>query len=198
MRRIFPFEFLSRNRYTPTSHNGFPYNQSRTFCLTVSQRQCITNSYRIGSIYFHDIPIPRPILRSSIFIGYRICISRKLYVVTIIEHNQIMQSQESGQTTCTLRNLLLNTSIGNKRINFMTTPFAETSSHKTLGDSSADSHRMSLTQRSRSILNTMHYIDFGVAGSYTAPLTKRLQIVHRIKPRHSQYTIKHRGHVPGI
>ena len=49
---------------------------------------------------------------------------------------------ESGQTTCTLRNLLLNTSIGNKRINFMTTPFAETSSHKTLGDSSADSHRM--------------------------------------------------------
>ena len=80
----------------------------------------------------------------------------------------------------------------------MRLPLAEAGDHETLGDRSAQCHRMALTQRAGGVLHAAQHVDFGVAGRTTSPLAERFEIVHRIVARQRQHRIEHRRHVARI
>ena len=94
-----------------------------------------------------------------------------------VVHDQVAQSESTGNTTGSLRNFFLYATVGDKGINFMTHPVAETGSKKTFGNSSTNCHRVSLSERTGGIFNTAFHIYFRVTRSYAAPLAKLLQII---------------------
>ena len=103
-----------------------------------------------------------------------------------------------GDAADALRNLFLNTAVGDERVGLVRHPVAEASYEKTLGDRRTQSHRMALPQRARGILNPAVEIDLGMTRRRAAPLPERRQLVHIEIAGQSQYGIEHRRHMAGI
>ena len=101
-------------------------------------------------------------------------------------------------TTYSLRNLLLNSTVRNECIGLVSHPLSEASHHKSLGDSSTYGHCVALTQWARCVLYTVHKINLWVTRGDTSPLAEVLQILHLVESRQHQNRIKHRRHVARV
>ena len=97
-----------------------------------------------------------------------------------------------------LRDFLLHGAVRDESVYLVSHPLAETRRHETLCYRGAHGHRVALPQRSRSILHAVRRIGLGVARGDAAPLTERLEIVHRIEARQHQHRIEHRRHVARV
>ena len=183
---------------TTFAHHRVANNQRRTLVLLQSLIQSLADFVRVVAVNLNYVPIPCTIFCSGVFRCNIIHHCRQLHLVAVIEHYQVAQSKISSQASCSLRNLLLDTAVRDKSISFMRNDLTKTGCYKTLGDGCANCHCMSLSERTRTVLDASANIHFRVSGRNTAPLTQILQILYREFTTHSQNAIKHRRHVSGI
>ena len=57
------------------------------------------------------VPSPGTILGLCVFIHHFLALCRELDVVGVIEHDEVVQSEDASQTTCALGNFFLYTSV---------------------------------------------------------------------------------------
>ena len=73
------------------THYGMADNQRRTLFLSFGFVQCTADGIGIVTIDFNDFPAPSFVFLAGIFDGHILCLGRKLNVVGIIEHDEIIQ-----------------------------------------------------------------------------------------------------------
>ena len=73
----------------------------------------LANLCYVVSINAEHFPTQGTVLGGGILVGYHAGLGGELDVVCIIEHYEIVQSQCAGNTCCTLRDFLLNATVGN-------------------------------------------------------------------------------------
>ena len=129
----------------PFTHNGVSDNQGRAFFFCFGLVKCHTDCIRVVTVNFDNIPSPCFIFFTGIFNGYIFSLGRKLDVVGIIEHDEIVQTECSGNTSGTLRNFFLNTTVRNIRVNGFIHHFFKTSFHKFGSDGCTYSECMPLS-----------------------------------------------------
>ena len=180
------------------THHGLTNDQCRTLLLLVCCLQCRTNLILRMTVDAHYTPAPSLIFSYNILSINLLNRGRELNIVGIVVHNQIVQTQVTSQTTYTLRYLLLDTTVRDICIGLVSSPLAKTGCDKALGDSRTDCHSVTLTQRTRRVLDTTSYIQLGMTGGYATPLAELAQLVHREMTRQCQHAIQHRRHMTGI
>ena len=84
------------------THNGMADNQCRTLCLGFSLVECTTDGICVVTVDFDDFPAPCLVFLGGIFDGYIFRFGGKLDVVGVIEHDEVVQTQRTGNTACTL------------------------------------------------------------------------------------------------
>ncbi len=160
--------------------------------------ESLGDGYGIVAVYFNHVPVPGAVLGGHILVIDSVDIGGELHAVAVVEHNEVRQSQESGDTSGALRNLFLHTSVGDESIGLVSHNIAEARLQETLSDGAADSHCVTLPEGPGGILNAAGGIHFRMTGAYRAPLTELLKLFHSVFPCERQHGIKHRRHVTRI
>jgi len=99
---------------------------------------------------------------------------------------------------CSLGDLLLDSSVRDKCIYLVFEQPSEPGGKKFFRDSCADSHGMTLSERSGGVLHTSFYIQFGMAGRHASPLPELHDVINGKMAGQCQYRIEHRRHMSGI
>ncbi|OAV67958.1 hypothetical protein Barb4_02275 [Bacteroidales bacterium Barb4] len=144
------------------------------------------------------LPAPCLVLRSGIFARHFLHLRGKLYVIGIIIHNKVVQSQRAGNPSSPLRDFLLNAAVGNIGVDCLVHPLAKPRLQKLGGNRRSDSQRMPLSQGTGCVLYPPLHIPFGMPRRRTAPLPELRQLLRRIFPCQCQHGIQHRRHVSWI
>lgn len=132
------------------------------FSVSATARgESLTDFGGIVAVDTDDAPAPSLVLGHDILGRNLLDLGRKLDIVRVVEHDQVAQPEMPGDAADALRNLFLNTAVGDERVGLVRHPVAEASYEKTLGDRRTQSHRMALPQRARGILNPAVEIDLG-------------------------------------
>ena len=180
------------------AHQRMADDQRRLFGLRHRAGESLTDFGGIVAVDTDDAPAPSLVLGHDILGRNLLDLGRKLDIVRVVEHDQVAQPEMPGDAADALRNLFLNTAVGDERVGLVRHPVAEASYEKTLGDRRTQSHRMALPQRARGILDSAVEIDLGMTRRRAAPLPERRQLVHIEIAGQSQYGIEHRRHMAGI
>ena len=180
------------------THHGLTNDQCRTLLLLVCSLQSLANLLHRVTVNAHHAPAPSLILSYDILSINLLNSCRELNIVGIVVHNQVVQTQVTSQTAYTLRHLLLDTTVRDVSIGLVSSPLAKTGCDETLSNSRTNSHRVTLTQRTRSVLDTTSHINLGVTRGYATPLAELAQIVHREVTCQCQNAIEHRRHMTRI
>ena len=159
-----------------------------------SAPRCQRTGYGLAvrTVDLDDIPVPCAILGGDILGVYCIDHRGELHLVGVIEHDKVVQTQITGDTAGTLRNLLLDTAVGDEGIGLMRYGLTEACHEETLGDCRTDGHDMTLTQRAGGVLDAAQWVQLGMSGGYAAPLTELCQFVESILAIECKNTIQHR------
>ena len=153
-------------------HHGFSDDEGGLSFYLLGLVERTAYSIGIVTVDSNDVPIPCLVFLGDIFTGYGIGSRRELYVVGVVEHDEVVETEVSCQTAGTLRNLFLHTAVGNIGIDRLIHDIAQTRFQKLGGDSSPHSIGMSLSQRTRSVFDTAHDIYFGVPRRGAVPLAE--------------------------
>ena len=130
--------------------------------------------------------------------GHFLGFSGELYVVGIIEHDEVIQSQRAGNAACALGYFFLDAAIRDVGVDGLRHHFGETCLQEFGGDGSTYGKGVSLPQRAGSVLNAAHDVPFRVPGRRTAPLAELLQFVQGEFVGQGQCGVEHGRHVPRI
>ena len=126
MGRHFVGEIFAVGSDSAFSHQRFTDNQCGTLRFIVGRCQCFAYLVGVIAVYGDDVPSPGLVFLCCIFGCHLFHCCGELDVVGIIEHNQIGESQRSGDTSGALRDFFLYASIGNESIGFVSHPFPKT------------------------------------------------------------------------
>ncbi len=156
------------------------------------------NCFNIAAVNCQNIPVPGAIFSGSVFVGNVVNFSGKLNVVGVVEHNQVAQTEMAGNASGTLRNLFLNTAVGNISISFMGNNIAELGNEHTFCQSATNGHYMTLAKRAGGVLYAAVNVELGVAGSNRTPLAEFLKFFKSIAAGQRQNAIEHGRHMARI
>ena len=92
-------------------HNSVADDESRTFSHLVGKNQSRTNLVRVVAVDFQHVPSPRLILHACVFLHYDITFGRELNLVSVVEHDEVAELEQSGNTASALRNFLLHATV---------------------------------------------------------------------------------------
>ena len=180
------------------THYTVSDNQTWTLFLSLSLLEGLTNLVNIVTVNLLYIPAPSLILLGSILSGHYLSLCRELNVVGIVEHDEVVETKVTGNTTCTLRNLLLYTTVRDVSIDGLTHYIAKLSLQEFSGNSCTNSEGVALTKRTRGVFNTTGNFTFGVTWSNRTPLTQILQILQSKLTNQGKLAIEHWSHVTWI
>ena len=147
MRRNLVLEARSIGRDRTLAHNRTADDKRRTLLLGIGGREGFADLLYVMAVDGDDVPAPRLVFHRYVLGIHLIDLGRKLNVVRIVVHDQIVHPQVAGDAAHALRHLLLDTAVGDVYVCLVGHPFTETGYQKTFGDSCSDGHGMSLTQR---------------------------------------------------
>ena len=133
------------------------YDDRRTSFLCFRFDDCLTDRIGIIARNLLNIPSPRLVFGSHIFGGHFAATCGELDGIRVIEHNEVIESEVSGQTACALRDLFLNATIGDKGIDGRVMNLTVAGVEPFGSDRSSYSERVSLSKRTGGILN--HSLD---------------------------------------
>ncbi len=128
-------------------HHCMADDERGTFLLIDSGLQGCRDCKRIAAVDLKDIPAPCAVLGGDILMVHLLYLGGELDFVGVIEHDEIVESEQSCDTARALRDLLLNTTVGDKSISLVGHHFAEACGKEALGYGAADGHDMTLAQR---------------------------------------------------
>ena len=143
-------------------------------------------------------PAPSLIFLGSILTGHHLCLSRELDIVGIVEHDEVVETEVTGSTASTLRDLLLYATIRDVSVDGLVHHVAQTSLQELSGDGSTHSEAVTLTKRTGCVLDAALNLALGVTGSHRTPLTQVLQIFQRVLADEAELAVEHRSHVTWI
>ena len=180
------------------THYGLTDNQCRAFFFSLCFLDSCADFVRVVTIDGKYVPSPCFIFHGCVFNGHIFRFCRKLDIVGVIEHNQVVQSQCAGNTSGTLRDFFLNTTVRNVSIDGLIHHLIETGFQEFCGNRGTYGESMSLSQRAGSIFNATHDIYFRMSRSRASPLTEFFQFIQREFSCQCQCGIKHRRHMTRI
>ena len=164
----------------------------------LSLDECVGDFGGVVAVDFNHIPMPCAVFGCVVFGVYGVDHSGELHLVAVVEHDEVREAEETGNTSGTLRNLFLNTAIADESVGLVAYHSAETCFEETLGNSAANSHGMALAKRAGSILNATHGVELGVTGSHRTPLAELRQFFGSIFACEGKRGIEHGRHVARI
>ena len=103
-----------------------------------------------------------------------------------------------GKAPCALRDLLLDTAVGDVNIGLVRHHLAKAGGQEALGDGCADAERMALPQRAGGIFNAPGDVQLRVARGRGLPLPEIFQVVQGVVAQERLYTVEHGRHMPGV
>ena len=172
MRRNLVLIRCSVGSYRALAHHRAADDDRRTLGLGTGRTQRGADLVDRLAVDSEHVPAPSLVFGGYVLGIHLVDLGRELDVVRVVVHNQVRQSQMTGDTAHALRNLLLHGAVRDVGVGLVCLPLAEASGHETFDDRSAQRHRMALTQRAGGVLHAAQHVDFGVAGRYAAPLTE--------------------------
>ena len=89
------------------SHNAVADDERRALLLCLCVADGLTNLIDVVTVNLLDVPAPRLILLGRVLAGHNVSTGRELDVVGVVEHDEVVESQVTGNASGTLRNLLL-------------------------------------------------------------------------------------------
>ena len=149
------------------THDTFTDDQSRTLVFGFGFVESLADLLAVVSVYFDDVPSPGAVFHGGIFRHDFSGLCRELDVVGVIEHDQVVQSQMSGNTSSTLGYFFLYASVGDVGIDgfFFKSKISGACSQEFGGDGSSDGEDMALSQRTGSVFDASHNVYFGMSRS---------------------------------
>ena len=84
------------------THYCLTDDEGRAVLLLLSSIECLTNLSYVVTVDLDDIPAPSLVLHLCILIHYNATFCRELDVVRIVEHDEVVQTEVTGDTTNTL------------------------------------------------------------------------------------------------
>ena len=159
-----------------------------------------TNLCSVVTNDFNHFPTESTILCSSILCHNFLSLSRKLNVVRVIEHDEVVKT-ENGSDTCTaLRNLFLHTTIRDVSVDgFLSESWVASVSSQELGsDGSTNGENVTLTKRTGSVLYATSNLKLWVTCSRRTPLTELCQLFERELADEAELRVEHWSHVTRV
>ena len=181
MRGTFIFPGCSVFCQTAFTHRGVANDERGTSFLLFSLTQRLADEVRMVAGYLLYIPAPGFVFSGNIFRGHLFTTCRELDIVAVVEHDEVVQSQVSGQTSCALRYLFLHTAVRDKSVDSRIMHSAITGVEPFSRYCRTNGIGVTLTQRTRSVLNAASDVTLRMTGRWTAPLTQLLQLVHGVE-----------------
>ena len=77
-------------------------NQTWALLLGLSLLDSLTNLINIVTVDLLYIPAPCLVLLSCVLAGHNLSLCRELDIVSVVEHDEVVQTQITGDTTSTL------------------------------------------------------------------------------------------------
>ena len=93
------------------THYGLSDDEGRAVLLLLGSIERLTNLSYVVTVDLDDVPAPSLVLHLCILVHYNATLCRELDVVRIVEHDEVVQTEVTGDTTNTLRNLFLYSTI---------------------------------------------------------------------------------------
>ena len=191
-------EVFAVGGYAAFTHCGVADDDSRAFGFGVGVVESLHDLLCVGAVNFDDVPIPSAIFCSRVFVRCLVDHRSELHAVAVVEHDEVAQPQQTGNTSGTLRNFLLDTAVGDECVSLMRNNVAKASHEEAFGNCRADSHNVTLTERAGSVFDAAFDVNFGVTGSHRAPLAEAFEVVDGIFAAEEQCCIEHCRHMTGV
>ena len=161
------------------THDRVTDDQGRTGCFGFRFCQCPAYFRHVVSVDRDDFPAPCFVFHGYVFCSHFAYCRGKLDVVGIVEHDQVVQSQRTGDTSGSLGNFFLDATVGNICVYRLIHNVTQACFQELGCDSGTYGVSVALSQRAGCVFYTTHHVDFGMARSYATPLAELFQFVDR-------------------
>ena len=115
-----------------------------------------------------------------------------MHLVGVVVHDEVVELEVASHTTCTLADLLLDATVGDEGVDSRVVHLAITRIEPLSRKSSTYCEGMTLTKRTRGILDTACYVALWVTRSHASPLAELLELIHGEVTSHAELRIEHR------
>ena len=180
------------------AHRRATDDERRPLRLGIRRRERPSDGVDVVTVDREDVPTPCLVFHRDVLGVHLVDLRRELNVVRIVIHDEVREPQMSRNAAHSLRNLLLDRTVRDVGVGLVRHPLAEACDHETLGNRSAQRHRVALSERSRGVLHTAQHVNLGMARRRTAPLAQRLQLLDGVVAGKRQRSVKHGRHVARI
>ena len=174
------FIVLPISTYGTTTHDGLADDEGWLAYRCFGFTKCLANSIGTATIDFKHMPAPSLVLCNYIFAIYLLDGSGELDVVSVIVHDEVIESEMPCDTTSTLRDFFLDASIRDVGVDGLAHDPAQTMGEELCCDGCTDSEGMSLPKRPRGVFDPTKDIYLGVPRGRASPLAELLELLHRI------------------
>ena len=93
------------------THDTLTDDESWLALNSLSLLDSSTNLSSVVTVDLDNLPVLSAILSSSILVHNLLSLCRELDVIAVIEHDEVVKTEVTSDTSSTLRNLLLNTTV---------------------------------------------------------------------------------------
>lgn len=177
MGRALTLEVLPVGGDGSLAHHGVADDEGGAFLLGLGLGDGVGDGVGIGAVDLQHVPVPGTVFGCHILVVHSVDHRRELHAVAVIEHDQVVETEVTGDTAGTLGNLLLYAAVGDEGVCLMGDHIAETGLEETLADGASDSHGVPLAERSRGVLDTSVGVEFGMSRADAAPLAQLLKLI---------------------
>ena len=148
------------------THHTVTDDQARTLLLCLGLLDGLADLVDVVTVNLLNEPAPGFILLGSVLAGHHLCTCRELDIIGVIEHDQVVETQVTGDTACTLRDLLLHTTVGDVGVDGLVHHVAQTSLQELSGDGSTHGEAVTLSEGTGCVLDTALNLALGVTGGH--------------------------------
>ena len=148
------------------THHTVTDNQAWTILLGLSLLDGLTDLVDIVTVDLLDIPAPCLVLLGGVLASNHLCAGRELNIIGVVEHDQVVETEVTGDTASALRDLLLYTTVRDIGVDGLVHHVAQTSLQELGGDGGTNGEAMTLTERTRGVLDAACNLTLGVTGSH--------------------------------
>ena len=180
-------------------HDRMANDEDRALLLLLGHGKGLANLVGIIAVDLDDAPSPSLILHSHVLGIDDVALGRELDLVGVVEHDEVVQAQRTGNAAHALADLLLHSTIADVGIYLVLHGrMAEASLKKLLCHGRTSRKGMSLSQRSGRVLHSVLDVALGVSRSDAAPLAELLDVFNGKFSLKGQGRIEHRRHVTRV
>ena len=159
------------------THDAVANDEAGALLLGLSLLDGFAYLLHVVAVNLLYIPSPCLVLLGGVLGGHDLGAGRELYVVGIVEHDEVVQTQIACNTAGTLRDFLLHAAIRDVGIDGLVHDVAQASLQELGSDGSTHGERVALSEGTAGVLDATSQFALRVTGSHRAPLAQVLQVI---------------------